>query len=149
MKLRVNHYEANPAAYEAMMQLESYIRQSGLDPMLYDLIKLRVSQINGCSFCIDMHGKHLQHEGEAFERILLLTAWREASIYSDKEKAALALAECLTRLPETGVPDDVYERAREHFDEKEYVDLIMAVVTINGWNRLGVGTGMSPGCLLR
>lgn len=148
MTLRFNYAEQNPEAFEAMMALENFAKSRGIDSSLYTLIKLRVSQINGCSFCIDMHGKGLQEQGELFDRILLLTAWKETPIYSDKEKAALALAECLTRLPESGLPDHVYDQVRAHFNEKEIIDLIMAVNAINSWNRLGVATGMSPGCFV-
>ncbi len=110
---------------------------------------MRVSQINGCSFCIDKHGKDMLKNGESIDRLLLLTAWREVSLYSDKEKAALELAEHVTNIGEAGVPDHVYDQVRAHFDEKEYIDLIMAINTINGWNRLGIATGMSPGCFVR
>lgn len=148
MSLRVNHYEVNAAAYDAMMALEAFVKKSELDTTLYELIKLRVSQLNGCSFCIDLHGKDLQKKGEEFERILLLTVWKEVSIYSDKEKAVLDLTEHITHISETGVPEDVYENVRTYFDEKEYVDLIMAINTINCWNRIGIATGMSPGCII-
>lgn len=148
MKFRMSSAEVNPLAFEAMMSLEEACRSSGLDPTLYELIKLRASQINGCSFCIDMHGKDLQEKGESFERILLLTAWRETSIYTDKEKVVLELVECVTRISETGVPDDLYKRVMEHFSEKEYVDLIMAINVINSWNRLAISTGLSPGCFI-
>lgn len=148
MNLRVNHYDANPSVYETMMVLEAHIKKSGLDPSLYELIKLRASQINGCSFCINMHGEHLLKKGEQFERILLLTVWREVSVFSEKEKAVLQLTECVTNISECGVPDHVYQNVRAHFDEKQYVDLIMAINTINSWNRIGIATGMSPGCLV-
>lgn len=149
MRLRMNHQAANGAAYEAMLGLEQFVRKSGLDGKLYELIKLRASQINGCSFCIDMHGKDLQARGESFDRILLLSVWRETDhLYTDREKAVLALTEHVTRISDAGVPDDLYERVREHFSEKEYIDLIMAINTINCWNRLGIATGMSPGCFV-
>ncbi|GIP32792.1 carboxymuconolactone decarboxylase family protein [Paenibacillus sp. J2TS4] len=149
MSLRINHYQANSAAYEAMMALEAFVKKSGLDRDLYELIKLRVSQINGCSFCIDKHGKDMLKNGESIDRILLLTVWREVDLYSDKEKAVLELTEHLTNISEAGVPDHVYSQVRAHFDEKQYIDLIMAVNTINCWNRLGIATGMSPGCFVR
>lgn len=148
MSLRMNHYEVNATAYDAMMVLEDVVKKSGLDTTLYELIKLRVSQINGCSFCIDIHGKDLQEKGEIFERILLLTAWRESTLYTDKEKAVLDLTEHITHISEAGVPDEVFEQVRTHFSEKEYIDLIMAINTINCWNRIGIATGMSPGCLV-
>lgn len=147
MHLRFDHRNANPEAYQAMLGLEQFIRKSGLDHKLYELIKLRASQINGCSLCIDMHAKDLLASGESVERLLLLPVWREVPIYSEQERAVLELTECATKLPEAGVPSDVYERVRKHFDEKQYVDLIMAITIINGWNRLAIATGMFPGCL--
>lgn len=146
MQPRFNYTEANPAALEAMMALEKFARSSGIDRGLYELIKLRASQINGCSFCIDMHAKDLLNQGESLDRLLLLTAWREAPVYTEKERAALELTECVTRISEGGVPDHVYESVRAHFSEKEYVDLVMAINVINCWNRLAISTGMFPGC---
>lgn len=148
MSLRMSHYEVNKAASEAVMALEQYVKQSGLDDTLYELIQLRASQLNGCSFCIDMHGKELQGKGESLERILLLSVWRDTDIYTAKEKAVLALTEHLTRISQDGVPDQLYEQVRTHFNEKQYIDLIMAINTINCWNRLGIATGMSPGCFI-
>jgi len=148
VNVRLNHYEVNPTIYETMMTLESHVKNSGLEPSLYELIKLRASQINGCSYCINMHGESLLQRGEAMERILLLTVWRDVPLFSDKEKTVLELTECVTKITECGVPDHVYERVRKHFDEKQYVDLIMAINTINAWNRIGIATGMSPGCFI-
>ncbi|MFB9276748.1 carboxymuconolactone decarboxylase family protein [Cohnella cellulosilytica] len=145
MKLRMNHHKANPAAYKAMSGLEQFIRDSGLDHELYEWIKLRASQINNCSFCIDMHAKDLLKMGVSAEKIMLLTAWHEAPHFTSQERAVLELTECATKLSEAGVPKDVYDRVREHFDEKQFVDLIMAINVINSWNRLGVSTGMYPG----
>jgi AhpD family alkylhydroperoxidase len=148
MQPRLNYREANPAAFEAMLAFESFAQSTGIDHNLYTLIKMRASQINGCAFCIDMHGKDLLENGESLERLLLLTAWREVPVYSDKERAVLELTECVTRISESGVPDHVYENVRKHFSEKEYVDLIMAINAINGWNRISISTGMFPGCFL-
>lgn len=148
MQLRLNYREANPAAFEAMLALERFVRGSGIDQGLYELIKLRASQINGCAFCIDMHGKDLLSQGESLDRLLLLTAWREAPVYTDKERAVLELVECVTRVSEGGVPARVYENVRAHFSEKEYVDLVMAINVINCWNRLSISTGMFPGCFV-
>jgi AhpD family alkylhydroperoxidase len=105
------------------------------------------SQINGCAFCLDMHTRELRKMGETEERIYLLSAWREAPIYTDKERAALELTEAVTRISEQGVPQELYERVQAHFDEKEFVTLIMAINTINAWNRLAISTGMFPGCM--
>lgn len=148
MQPRFHYREANPAAFEAMMAFESFAQSTGIDRNLYVLIKMRASQINGCAFCVDMHAKDLLEHGENPDRLLLLTVWREAPLYSDKERAALELTEHVTRLSEQGVPDRVYENVRKHFSEKEYIDLIMAINAINCWNRLSVSTGMFPGCFV-
>lgn len=148
MQPRLNYTEAHPAAFKAMMALETFVRNSGIDRELYELIKLRASQINGCAFCIDMHAKDLLDHGESLDRLLLLTAWREVPVYSEKERAALELTECVTRISEGGVPDHVYETVRAHFSEKEYVDLLMAINAINCWNRISISTGMFPGCFV-
>lgn len=147
MGLRMNYGTANPEAYQMMLSLETYVRKSGLDHNLYELIKLRASQLNGCSFCIDMHAKQMLQAGEELDRILMLSVWREVPIYSDKERAVLELTECVTLLAEKGVPQHVYEEVRKYVDEAEFVNLIMAINVINCWNRLGVATGMFPGCL--
>ncbi|ANY73350.1 carboxymuconolactone decarboxylase family protein [Paenibacillus ihbetae] len=146
MTLRMNHRSANPNAFKSLLALEQSAKNSGLDHKLYELIKLRASQVNGCSYCVDMHAKDLLSMGESTERLLLLPMWREVPIYSEAERAVLELTECVTKLHVAGVPDDVYARVREHFGEKEYVDLILAISTINAWNRFGVSTGMFPGC---
>ncbi|WP_431785613.1 carboxymuconolactone decarboxylase family protein [Paenibacillus lactis] len=146
MTLRMNHRSVNPNVFKSLLALEQSAKNSGLDHKLYELIKLRASQVNGCSYCVDMHAKDLLSMGESTERLLLLPMWREVPIYSEAERAVLELTECVTKLHEAGVPDDVYARVREHFDEKEYVDLILAISTINAWNRIGVSTGMFPGC---
>jgi len=148
MQPRFNYREANPAAFEAMMKFETFARSTGIDHRLYVLIKMRASQINGCAFCIDMHAKDLLEHGESLDRLLLLTAWRDAPVYTDKERAVLELTECVTRISEGGVPDHVYENVRAHFNEKEYVDLLMAINAINCWNRISISTGMFPGCFV-
>lgn len=146
MSLRMNYSQANPAAFKAMLAMEQFAKNSGLDTTLYELIKLRASQINGCSYCIDMHATDLLKLGETTDRLLLLPVWREVPIYSEKEKAVLELTEYVTKISENGVPDDVFNRVKQHFGDKEIVDLIMAINVINCWNRLGVATGMFPGC---
>jgi len=148
MQPRFNYREANPAAFEAMMAFETFARSTGIDHRLYVLIKMRASQINGCAFCIDMHAKDLLEHGESLDRLLLLTAWRDAPVYTDKERAVLELTESVTRISEGGVPDHVYENVRAHFNEKEYVDLLMAINAINCWNRISISTGMFPGCFV-
>ncbi|NOU72462.1 carboxymuconolactone decarboxylase family protein [Paenibacillus sp. LMG 31458] len=144
MEVRLTHSKANPEALQTMLKLEGFIKSSGLDEKLYEFIKIRASQINGCAYCIDMHTRDLRNMGETEQRINLLTAWREAPFYSDKERALLELTETVTRISENGVPQAVYEKVREHFDEKEYVTLIMAINTINAWNRIAISTGMFP-----
>jgi len=148
MQPRLHYMEANPAAFEAMMALETFARSTGIDHGQYELVKMRASQINGCAFCIDMHAKDLLNHGESLDRLLLLTAWREVPVYTEKERAALELTEYVTRISEGGVPDHVYENVRAHFSEKEYVDLLMAINAINCWNRLSISTGMFPGCFV-
>lgn len=144
MEVRLTYSQVNPEALQTMLKLEGFIKTSGLDVKLYEFIKIRASQINGCAFCIDMHTRDLRNMGETQQRINLLTAWREAPFYSDKERAVLELTETVTRISENGVPQAVYEKVREHFDEKEYVVLIMAINTINAWNRIAISTGMFP-----
>lgn len=144
MEVRLTHSKANPEALQTMLKLEGFIKTSGLDAKLYEFIKIRASQINGCAYCIDMHTRDLRNMGETEQRINLLTAWREAPFYSDKERALLELTETVTRISENGVPQAVYEKVREHFDEKEYVTLIMAINTINAWNRIAISTGIFP-----
>ncbi|QGQ97616.1 carboxymuconolactone decarboxylase family protein [Paenibacillus psychroresistens] len=144
MKVRLNHVSASPGALQVMMKLEGFIKTSGLDANLYELIKIRSSQINGCAYCLDMHTRDSRKMGETEQRIYLLSAWREAPFYSDKERAVLELTEAVTRISEQGVPQDLYERVRAHVDEEEYVAIIMAINTINAWNRIAISTGMFP-----
>lgn len=146
MELRMNYRTANPDAFKTLLALEQAVQKNGLDHKLYEIIKLRASQINGCSFCADMHSKDLLAMGESVDRLLLLPMWREVPIYSEAERAVIELTEYVTKLSEAGVPAEVYERVRKHFDEKQYVDLIMAITTINAWNRIGVATGLFLGC---
>lgn len=138
MKERLNAYKARPQAFTALLGLEKYLTESPLEDNLLHLIKLRVSQINGCGYCLDMHSKDLRHHGETEQRLYLLNAWREAPFYTDRERAALAWAESLTLITEGHVPDEVYELARTEFSEEELVDLTLAVATINSWNRLAI-----------
>lgn len=142
---RINFKKVVPEAYRAMLALESYVHHSGLEPSLLELVKMRASQINGCAFCLDMHSKDARAAGETEQRLYLLNAWREAPFYTDRERAALAWTEAITLISETHVPDDVYDDARHHFSEEELVNLTMAVVAINGWNRLEVGFRGVPG----
>ena len=121
-----------------MIQLEKYIHGCGLEPDLIELVKLRASQINGCAYCIDMHTKDARTNGESEQRLYAVSAWHEAPFYSERERAGLGWAEAVTLVGDTHVPDEVYAQARKHFSEKELVDLTLAIVAINGWNRLAI-----------
>jgi AhpD family alkylhydroperoxidase len=138
MKARLDARQAAPEAMKAMSALNIYVRKCGLDHVLLELVKLRASQINGCAWCIDMHTKELRAAGESEQRLYLVGAWREAPFYSDRERAALAWAEAVTLITEGSVPDDVYEIARAQFSEEELVNLTLAVVAINGSNRINI-----------
>ena len=138
MKQRIDYKKVAPEAYKAMQGIEAYVRGSGLEHPLLELVKTRVSQINGCAYCLDMHTKEARAAGETEQRLHLLAAWREAPFYSDRERAALAWAEAVTQISTNGVPDELYAEVRRHFDEKALVDLTLAIVGINGWNRLAV-----------
>ncbi len=138
MQPRIDHRNASPEAMNAMLGLERFLHSCGLPENLLHLIKLRVSQINGCAYCIDMHSKDLRAAGETEQRLYLLDAWQEAPFYTERERAALAWAEAVTLVTEGHVPDTVYQQARSQFSEQELVNLTLAVVTINGWNRLSI-----------
>jgi AhpD family alkylhydroperoxidase len=144
MEQRINFFEAAPDGYRAMSGLQGYVSKSGLEGPLMELVKLRASQINGCAFCIDMHVREAREAGETDTRMHLLNAWREAPLYSPRERAALAWTEAVTLVTEGHVPDEVYDEARRHFNEKELVDLTYAIVAINGWNRLCVSFRTPP-----
>jgi AhpD family alkylhydroperoxidase len=138
MAARIRYQRVAPGAGRAMQGLEQYVKESGLDSNLLDLVRVRASQINGCAFCLDMHWKDLRARGVSEEQIYMLDAWREADIYSERERAALAWAEAVTLVAQDHVPDAVYEQARAQFSEEELVNLTMCIVAINGWNRLNV-----------
>jgi AhpD family alkylhydroperoxidase len=131
--------------YDAMNGLETVVHESGLERSLLLLMKMRASQINGCGYCLDMHSKDARLEGETEQRLYLLDAWREAPMYSPRERAALAWTEAVTRLKDGHVPDEVYAQVREQFSEEEIVYLTLAVVAINGWNRIAISLGAVPG----
>jgi AhpD family alkylhydroperoxidase len=138
MDVRINYARVAPGVYEAMLGLVNYLRKSGLDESLVDLVSLRASQINGCAYCVDMHWKDLRAAGESEQRLYGLDAWEESPYYSDRERAALAWTEAVTRIPEGHAPDEVYDRVRKVFTEKELADLTFAIATINAWNRLNI-----------
>ena len=138
---RLSVPDVDPKAYEAVIGLERYVRTSGLDKSLYELIKIRASQLNGCAYCLDMHARDARNGGEDQRRLDVLSAWREApELFTERERAALALTETMTLIGNAGVPDEVWGAAREHFDEAGMVQLLMAVAVINVWNRLAVST---------
>ncbi|PKA14502.1 carboxymuconolactone decarboxylase family protein [Leptospira haakeii] len=143
MNTRFNYAKVYPQVLEKMMEMENFAKGSGIDTKLYELIKIRASQINGCAFCINMHTVDARKSGEEERRIYLLNAWREAPYYSEKERVALELTEYVTKISEHGVPDDLYTRVRAQFEEKEFIALIVVINTINSWNRIAISTGMT------
>jgi AhpD family alkylhydroperoxidase len=135
-----------PAAYKAMIALDRAAHQTTLPKPLLELVKLRASQINGCAFCVDMHSFDAKSAGESDERLFAVAVWAEAPFFTEDERAALALTEAMTRLSEGGdrVPDEVWERAAKQFGEQRLAELVMVILTINAWNRIGVATRMVP-----
>jgi AhpD family alkylhydroperoxidase len=145
MEPRIDPRKVSPGAVNAMLGLEKYLRTCGLPQRLLDLIRLRVSQINGCGYCIDMHSKDLRAAGETEQRLYLLDAWREAPFYDERERAALAWAEAVTRVTEGHVPDATFEQAHKRFSDEELANLTLAVIAINSWNRLSIAFRTVPG----
>ena len=145
VKQRVDYVKTAPEAFQIMLKFEEYAKTTGFDRKLVELIKIRASQLNGCAYCLDMHTKDTRAIGETEQRIYLLNAWREAPFYSEAERAALELTEAVTLISAGGVSDELYERVRAHFDEKQYVDLIILINTINCWNRLSISMANVPG----
>ena len=138
---RLNYFEVDPRAGKAVLAMETYVRESGLDTGLYELIKLRASQINGCAFCLDMHARDARKNGEDQRRLDILSGWHEApDFFSRAERAALALTESVTLIGEHGVPDSVWDEAADCFSPEELVQVLLAISTINVWNRLAVAT---------
>jgi AhpD family alkylhydroperoxidase len=145
MQSRLEITKVAPEAYRAMAALESYVQSSGIEAPLLDLMRLRASEINGCAYCVDMHTKNARARGETEQRLYAVPVWRETPFFTDRERAALAWTESLTRIAETHAPDDVYEDVRRHFGELEIVNLTMAIIAINGWNRMVLGFRVVPG----
>lgn len=143
--MRLDYRSELPEASRAMQGLERVVEASALDPTLLELIKLRASQINGCAYCVDMHTKDAEALGEDRQRLHLVTVWQEAQVFSPRERAALAWTEAITLLSETGAPDDVYEEGAREFAPGEIVALTLAIIAINGWNRLAVGFRLPVG----
>ncbi|MBR0934672.1 carboxymuconolactone decarboxylase family protein [Bradyrhizobium jicamae] len=144
MKPRMNFYQAAPETIKALTAVETQIQSSGLEQSLIELVRTRASQINGCAFCINMHTLDARKRGETEQRLYLLNAWRESLVYTDRERAALAWTEAVTRIVETRAPDDVYEELRKHFSDAEAVNLTILIGTINAWNRLAISFRAMP-----
>lgn len=145
MKPRMEYSKVAPGAFKAMLSVEAYLRDSGLDKRLLHMIKLRASQMNGCAYCIDMHWKDACAAGEIEQRLYGLDAWREAPYYNERERAALEWTESLTNITDGHVPDAVYDAARGHFSDKELADLTWAAAAINAWNRVVIAFRAEPG----
>jgi AhpD family alkylhydroperoxidase len=129
-------------AREAYRAMAAFDRSIDFDPSLRELVKIRASQINGCAYCIDMHTHDARHAGESDRRMLALAAWRESPLFSARERAALALTDAITRIADSGVPDEIYEVAAAEFEQGELAHLVMAIVAINAWNRIAISTGI-------
>lgn len=145
MKSRLNYAEVAPKAMKAMLKLEKYVHESGLERSLYELVKIRASQINGCAYCLDMHTKDAREAGESEQRLYGLSAWHETPFYTERERAALRWTEAITRISENDISDLLYEATRKYFNEEEMVALTMAIIAINGWNRLAISFRTLPG----
>lgn len=142
---RISYSKIAPEGVENLRKLEAYLKNAGLEPELVELVRLRASQLNGCAYCIDMHTKDARTRGESEQRLYGLIAWKETPFYSERERAALAWAETVTKISEDQVPDEVYDQVKEHFTDKELVDLTLAVIAINAWNRLAISFRTPPG----
>ncbi len=145
MKSRIDLMHVSPGIIQAMLGLERQVRHARFDSKMMDLVRMRASQINGCAYCLDMHSKDARANGESEQRLYGLEAWRETPYYSARERAALEWTEALTLVTESHVPDEVFDRVREHFSEDELAHLSLAIVAINGWNRLNVAARTVPG----
>ena len=146
MQSRLEAQKTSPAAYNAMLSLEMFVRKSSkLEASLIELVKMRASQINGCAYCIDMHSKDARAGGESEQRLYALTSWRETPFFTGRERAALEWTEAVTLIAEGHAPDEVYEAAKQHFSEEELVNLTLAIITINGWNRMAIAFRSVPG----
>ncbi|MGH8427608.1 MAG: carboxymuconolactone decarboxylase family protein [Gammaproteobacteria bacterium] len=145
MQRRFTYPTTGHAGIQALRDLEIHLRGCGLEPPLLELVKMRASQINGCAYCLDMHSKDARAAGETEQRLYVLDAWREAPFYTERERAALDWTEAVTRVADGHVPDVVYEHVKQHFDEHELVNLTLAVIAINGWNRLAIGSRAEAG----
>jgi AhpD family alkylhydroperoxidase len=145
MKARIDLMRVNPGVMHAMLGLERQVQKAGLDGKLLDLVRMRASQINGCAYCLDMHSKDARASGETEQRLYGLSAWRDTPYYTGREQAALEWTEAITLVAGHHAPDEVYERVRAQFSEEELVHLTLAIVAINGWNRLNIAANTVPG----
>ena len=145
MEPRIDYRKIAPGAISAMSGLENYVLNSGLEPALLVLVKLRASQMNGCAYCVDMHTRDARALGESEQRLYAIVVWRETPFFTERERAALAWTEAVTQVSHEHVPDEVYELAHRHFNDKELVDLTLAIIAINGWNRLAISFRTIPG----
>lgn len=145
MTQRINYVQQSPELFKKLLELSNLLKDSTIEAPIRDLVSIRASQLNGCGFCLDMHVKEARIHGERELRVYHLAAWRESTLFAPRERAALAWTEVLTKLPEHGVPDDIYERVRTQFSEKELSDLTFEVMVINGWNRANVAFKTVPG----
>lgn len=141
MSQRVSYYEIASDGMKIMMDMEKYTKTTSIERKLRELIKIRASQINGCAYCLNLHTADARKMGETEQRIYCISAWKECGFYSEAEKVALELAEYVTLIPTKRVPDELYQRVREHYDEKQYVDLILIINQINSWNRISIAMG--------
>jgi AhpD family alkylhydroperoxidase len=140
MQPRFEYHKTGAAGLKALQDLEKYLHGCGLEAPLLELVKMRASQINGCAYCLDMHSKDARARGETEQRLYALNAWRETPFYTERERAALDWTEAVTRVADTHVPDEAYERVKQHFNEQELFNLTLAVIAINGWNRLAISS---------
>ncbi|WP_374442360.1 carboxymuconolactone decarboxylase family protein [Epilithonimonas sp.] len=146
MEKRINISKTDSQAYKAMLGLEGYLAQSGISKTIKELIKIRASQINGCAYCLDMHTKDAIKYGETAERIFLISAWHEAEkFFSEEEKTALKMTEEITLINQHGLTEETYQKAKSIFSEKQIAELIMAIITINSWNRIALSTRLEIG----
>ena len=145
MEPRLNPFKASPKGYQAMTALQTFVDSSGLEKLLLELVKMRASQINGCAYCLDMHSKDARALGETEQRLYLLNAWRDAPFYSERERAALEWTEAVTLISGSHISDETYERVTKQFNPEELANLTLAIVAINGWNRLSIPFNVVPG----
>jgi AhpD family alkylhydroperoxidase len=138
MGQRINYAKVSPEGVHGLLELEKHVRKSGLEHSLIELVKLRASQINGCAYCIDMHTKDARRQGETEQRLYTLSAWRETTFYTERERAALAWTEAVTLISQNHISDELYQASLQHFTEKELLDLTFNIIAINSWNRLAI-----------